>query len=81
MPKVRRHNVPEPVLRHLLTRIRQREISHTQLELLAQWLDSEPTVPAGRWFRRFPDMIVCGEGELLKTFLIKNQTPTGEEIP
>jgi len=80
MPKVRRHSLPEPVFRHLLARIRQREISHDQLELFAQWLDSAPEVPAGQWFRRFPGMIVCGEGELVKTFLARTQTPLGEEV-
>jgi len=37
---------------------------------LADWLDSEPEVPEGRWFKRFSGMTVCGEGELVKTFLI-----------
>jgi hypothetical protein len=80
MPKILRQNVPEPVLRHLLTRIRQREISHDQLVLLAKWLEGEPEVPTGQWYRRFPQMIVCGEGELVKTFLLPNQSPIGEEL-
>ena len=29
--------------------------------------------------QKFPGMIVCGEGELVKTFLMSNQTPIGEE--
>jgi hypothetical protein len=27
------------------------------------WLVTEPEVPEGQWFKRFPEMIVCGEGE------------------
>jgi hypothetical protein len=37
--------------------------------LLADWLDAEPEVPEGKLFERFSGMIVCGEGELVKTFL------------
>ena len=37
-------------------------------------------VPDGKWFKRFPGMILCGEGELVKTFLLPGQTPIGEEI-
>jgi hypothetical protein len=48
--------------------------------LWAEWLDTGPEVPNQRWFKRFPAMIVCGEGELVKTFLTANQTPTGTEI-
>lgn len=52
-----------------------------QLGLLAVWLDKEPTVPVGRWFKQFPGMISCGEGDLIKTFLRIGQVPTGEEVP
>ena len=48
---------------HLVKRVRQREISTAQLGLFARWLDSDPEVPEGQWFKRFPEMIVCGEGE------------------
>ena len=80
MPKVRRQNLPEALLRHLLTRMRQRGVSHDQIILLARWLDAEPEVPAGRWFKKFPGMTVCGEGELIKTFLQPGQLPDGEEV-
>ena len=80
MPKVRRQKLPEALLRHLLTRMRQRGVSHDQIILLAHWLDAEPEVPAGRWFKKFPGMTVCGEGELIKTFLQPGQLPDGEEI-
>ena len=80
MPKIRRQNLPPALLRHLLDRIQQRQISADQLGLLAEWLDQQPEVPAGRWFKRFPGMTVCGEGELVKTFLISGQVPTGLEI-
>jgi hypothetical protein len=61
-------------------RVRDREISKEQLGLLAQWLKTDPEVPAGPWFKRFPGMIACGEGELIKTFLRLGQAPMGEEV-
>lgn len=79
MPKVRRRNLPPALLQHLLDRVQDRCISATQLGLLAEWLDVEPEVPLGPWFKRFPGMIVCGEGELIKTFLVPGQVPFGEE--
>jgi len=80
MPRVRRQNLPPRLLEHLLDRIRSRNISADQLGLLAEWLDATPEVPAGRWFKRFPGMAVCGEGELIKTFLQPGQLADGEEI-
>ena len=80
MPKVRRADIPPPLLQHLLDRIQQRSISADQLGLLAAWLETQPEVPDGRWFRRFPGMTVCGEGELVKTFLTVTQVPVGEDL-
>jgi hypothetical protein len=51
MPRVRRHNLPPQLLAHLLDRIQRRNISAGQLGLLANWLDTEPEVPNGKWWR------------------------------
>jgi len=80
MPKVRCQNLPRLLFAHLLERIRQREISVEQLGLLNTWLDGEPEVPAGKWFKEFPGMFVCGEGELVKTFLRAGQVPDGARV-
>jgi hypothetical protein len=80
MPRVRRKNLPPFLLDHLLDRIRSRKISADQLGLLAEWLDGIPETPAGRWFKKFSGMTVCGEGEFIKTFLLPGQLPEGEEI-
>ena len=80
MPKVRRHKLPGQLLAHLLARMRQRNISADQIVLLARWLDTEPDVLAGKWFKRFPSFVLCGEGELIKTFLLPGQAPDGQEI-
>jgi hypothetical protein len=67
-------------LDHLLDRITTREISADQLGQFADWLVTEPDVPEGRWFKRFPEIIVCGEGELVKTLLRSGQVAAGEEV-
>jgi hypothetical protein len=80
MPRGRRAQMPVALLRHLTARIKQREIPGSQLVLLARWLDTNPEVPAGRWFKRFPELIVCGEGDLIKTFLRSGQIADGTEV-
>ena len=80
MPRVRRQNVPPALFQHLLDRIHSRKIPASQLESLAKWLESEPEVPEGQWYKRFSGMTVCGEGELIKTFLLPGQAPKGRHI-
>ena len=81
MPRVRRQNVPPALFQHLLDRVQSRKIPASQLELLAKWLDSEPEVPEGQWYKRFSGMTVCGAGELIKTFLLPGQAPKGQHVP
>jgi hypothetical protein len=80
MPRVRRQNVPPALLQHLLDCVQRRKIPASQLELLAKWLDREPEVPEGQWYKRFSGMTVCGEGELIKTFLLPGQAPKGQPV-
>ena len=80
MPKIRRHHLPPALFQHLLDRIQQRKIPASQLERLARWLDTEPEVPEGAWYKSFPGMTVCGDGELIKTFLLPSQLPQGKRI-
>ena len=80
MPKVRRQNLPPALFQHLLDRIQSRKIPASQLELLAKWLDTEPEVPAGQWFKRFSGMTVCGESELVRTFLLPGQHAKGQRV-
>ena len=80
MATIRRQNLPPTLLRHLIDRVNSRSVSIDALILLADWLKTQPEVPEGRWFKRFPGMIVCGEGELIKTLLLPSQAATGEEL-
>ncbi|MFN7973583.1 MAG: hypothetical protein U0166_14740 [Acidobacteriota bacterium] len=54
-----------------------REITGEQIEALARWLDSDPDVPDGEWFKVLSKVVVCGEGPLIKTFLRAGQAPRG----
>ena len=81
MPRVRRENVPPALFQHLLDCVQARKIPASTLELLAKWLDSEPEVPEGQWYKQFSGMTVCGEGKLIKTFLLPAQGPKGQRVP
>ncbi len=80
MPRIRREGLPRDLLAHLLERTKSRHITVDQLALLADWLATEPEVPLGKWIKRFPGMIVCGEGGLIRTFLQAGQSATGDEL-
>jgi hypothetical protein len=80
MPRIRRHNVPPALFQHLLDRVQSRKIPASQLGMLAKWLDAEPEVPKGLWYKRFSGMTVCGEGALIRTFLLTGQAPNGQRV-
>ena len=80
MPKIQRDNIPEPLMRHPVARARQREIQVSDLITFSHWLDSEPEVPVSQWFKRFPGIIVCGSGSMVRTFLKPGQVPEGREV-
>ncbi|HEY4248586.1 MAG TPA: hypothetical protein VGM64_17325 [Lacunisphaera sp.] len=80
MPKVKRRNIPRALFAHLLQRIAERSIDAEALKSLAAWLDTNPEVPDGDWYKRFPTMTVCGRSTLVRTFLTPNQAPHGQEL-
>jgi hypothetical protein len=80
MPKVRRKDVPRPLFEHLLLRVHDRSIGGDAIASLATWLDTDPEVPVGPWFKRLPAMTVCVDGALIKTFLTPSQVPFGAEL-
>ena len=67
-------------MRHLFDRVRERAISEDQLGLRLDWIKANPEVPHGKWFKRFPEVTVCGEGELVRTFLRLGQIAEGVEV-
>ena len=63
MPRIRRRNLPRALFRHLVDRVQEREITAAQLEEVFEWIETEPEVSEGKWFKRFPELTVCGEGD------------------
>lgn len=80
MPRIQRANLPPALLAHLLDRVIAREITTAHLHQFQIWLNGDPAVPEGRWYKRFGSFSVCGEGALVKTFLTETQTPVGIEV-
>ena len=80
MPKIRRTGIPPPLFIHLADRRVKWGISYDELMDFGAWLDKNPEAPPGKWFKSFPNFFICGEGELVKTFLPKGRLPQGTEI-
>ena len=86
MPKILWTNLPAELRDHLFERARERHISTEDLYQLKLWRESGPEAPEGRWYkgRWYKDVrsfTSCGEGRYPKTFLLRGQHATGEEIP
>ena len=81
MPKIESWDkLPENVRRHLIDRMRDRAISVTDLNQLRVWIDSQPDVPEGDWYKDFGSFKFCGCGSYPKTFLLRNQAANGEAL-
>jgi hypothetical protein len=65
---------------HLIDRYRKGRISADDFAGLKHWLESDPDVPDGMWFKRFKRFTLAGEGELVKTFLEPGMAVKGEEV-
>ena len=54
MPQLERwDNLPEGVRQHLIERMRDREISVSDLNQLRLWVETRPDVPEGDWHKEF----------------------------
>jgi hypothetical protein len=62
MTKIRRPP-PADVMPHLVDRFRQGWISVADFEALQYWLNSDPDVSLGDWYKKFPKFILAGQGE------------------
>jgi len=65
---------------HLVERFREGRISVADFDALRDWLATNPEVPQGDWYKRFPTFILAGEGEVPKTFLTLGMVPHGKEV-
>lgn len=81
MPKIERwDNLPQGVRQHLMDRLRDRKISIADLNQLRLWVEINPEVPEGDWFKDFGSFKLCGQGALAKTFLLAGQAAKGQEL-
>ena len=81
MPKIENwDNLPEGVRQHLVNRMRDRAISIADLNQLRLWIESNPEVPEGDWYRDFDSFKICGHGAYPKTFLLRGQTAKGQRL-
>jgi hypothetical protein len=72
--------LPSALRSHLIERMRERGISLDDLNRLRVWIETEPEVPAGRWYKDFGSFKLAGAGPLPKTFLLRGQVAEGEEL-
>ncbi len=81
MPKIATWSeMPAAVRQHLIERMHDRKIGLDDLNRLRVWLESEPDVPEGPWYKDFGSFKLCGEGKYPKTFLLAGQPATGTKL-
>ena len=67
-------------MKHLVERYRDGRIGASEFIELKHWLEGDPEVPDGMWFKRFGTFTLVGEGPLPKTFLTSRMIPKGREV-
>jgi hypothetical protein len=67
-------------LDHLVKRYREGRISSSDFLELKHWLESDPNVPNGKWYKRFKNGILAGNGEVPSTFLSPGMAVEGQEV-
>jgi hypothetical protein len=64
----------------LINRMRDRAIGIADLNQLRLWIESQPEVPDGDWYKDFGSFKICGRGSYPKTFLLPGQLAKGEAL-
>jgi hypothetical protein len=81
MPKLERWaKFPKRLRQHLIERMADRSITLDDLNKLRLWVESNPEVPAGEWYKDFGSFKLCGEGSYPKTFLLPGQPAHGNPL-
>ena len=80
MPKIKWTNLPDAIRKHLLLRLKEREITEDDLYRLKLCRDTEPEAPEGPWYKDFGSFKICGEGKYPKTFLLRGQAAKGKRL-
>lgn len=81
MPRLAAWSAFPPALRrHLSERMRDRAIPVEGLFQVKLWVEAQPEVPEGEWFRDFGSFKLCGKGKFPLTFLLPGQPATGKKL-
>ncbi len=72
--------VPAAVRQHLVQRMHDRNIGLDDLNRLREWIELRPSVPEGDWYKDFGSFKICGRGKYPKTFLLRGQVASGQEL-
>jgi len=72
--------MPPGIRQHLIQRMHDRSIRIEDLNRLRVWTESRPEVPDGDWYRDLVSFKLCGKGKYPKTFLLRDQVATGQEL-
>jgi hypothetical protein len=74
MPRIDKWaNLPPASRQHLIDRMRDRAVGIPDLNRLRLWIDTNPEVPEGDWYKDFGSFKICGIGSVPKTFLLRGQ--------
>jgi hypothetical protein len=65
---------------HMALRFREGRILVADFDELHDWLASDPDVPHRKWYKRFRQFTLAGEGDLPKTFLEPGMAAHGREV-
>ena len=79
MPKIRKPP-SKRILQHLIQRYHEGRIQSSDLLELKEWMESEPAVPDGDWYKRFKTGTLAGHGEKVATFQSPGMAVKGEEV-
>ncbi len=60
--------------------MRDRRITLEDLNRLRLWIESDPEVPDGMWYKDFGSFKLCGEGQFPKIFLLPGQPAKGMKV-
>lgn len=81
MPKIETWSrLPAALRDHLVERMRDRNITLNDLNQLRLWMETNPEVPEGLWYKDFGSLKLCGEGKYPKTFLLAGQRAMGRKL-
>ena len=72
--------MPIAVREHLIERMHDRKIGLDDLNRLRLWLESQPEVPEGPWYKDFGSFKLCGEGKYPKTFPLAGHVALGTKL-